>query len=158
MKESFGINMNKKEKVILLDNIKNLGKKNEIKEVSSGFAYNFLFPNKKALPYNKESCDGLEKEKTKEIKKLIIKAKEEIITFEKINNLEFTFYLRKEKERTFGSISLSEIIKSLKEKGIDFADKKKFTNFTPINKEGDHIVDLRINKDLIAKLKIKVKS
>ncbi|WNE41351.1 MAG: 50S ribosomal protein L9 [Mycoplasmataceae bacterium] len=150
--------MNKKEKVILLDNVKNLGKKNEIKEVSSGFAYNFLFPNKKALPYNKENCDGLEKEKTKEIKKIIIKAKSEMILFEKVNNLEFTFYLKKEKGKIFGSIKLSEIIKSLKENGIEINDKKKFQNFIPISEEGNHIIKLKINKDLVSNLKIKVKS
>jgi large subunit ribosomal protein L9 len=151
--------MNKKEKVVLLEDVKKLGKKNEIKEVNSGFANNFLFANKKAVPYNKESIDILEKEKAKERKIILLKEEEDKSLFEKINNLlPLSFKLKKEKGKVFGSINLSDIIKSLKEKDIVNIDKKKFINFNPIHEEGEYSIDLKINKNLLAKLKLKISS
>ena len=150
--------MNKKEKVVLLEDIKNIGKKNEIKEVNSGFANNFLFANKKAMPYNKESIDILEKEKAKEIKKILIKKQEDKILFEKINNLSLSFNLKKEKGKLFGSISLTDIIKTLKEENNLIIDKKKFIDFKPIHEEGEYLVNLKISKELLAKIKLKVYS
>lgn len=149
---------NKKEKIILLSDIEKVGKKKEIKEVSMGFAHNFLIPNKKALLFNKVNQVWLEKEIEKELKKADLRGKKELEIFEKINNLQFTYFLKKEKGRFFGSINTTDIIKDLKKEGIESIKKSDFIKFIPINKDGNYLIELKTSKNLISKLKIKVKS
>jgi large subunit ribosomal protein L9 len=146
--------MSKKEEVIMLNDVKNVGKRGDIKLVNSSFASNFLFPNKNAIPCNKENSIKLKLKKSKELEKDKIRLTEEEELFKKLNNLELFFQLKKEKDKIFGSIGLGEITKKLKENNFQIQDKKKFINFYPIISEGIHIVNLKINKYLTASLKI----
>jgi large subunit ribosomal protein L9 len=146
--------MSKKEEVIMLNDVKNVGKKGDIKLVNSSFASNFLFPNKNAIPYNKENSIKLKIKKEKELEKDKIRLTEEEESFKKLNNLELFFQLKKEKDKIFGSIGLGEITKKLKENNFQIQDKKKLINFHPIISEGIYIVNLKINKYLTANLRI----
>ena len=148
----------KKEKVVLLEDVKGIGKKKEIKEVSAGFAQNFLLPSKKALVYDVKGKFWLDKEIQEEKKEIELKKKKNLEIFEKINNLEIKYFLKKTKGKTYGSVNINEIIKSLRKIGIEEIKKTDFVGFNPINKEGDYFVNLKIYKDLISKLKIKVES
>lgn len=150
--------MNKKEKIILLKDVKNVGKKGEIKLVNAGFASNFLLANGSALLYNEQNSRQLEIEKLKARKSAQLKLSHEEDLFSKINNLELLFYLKKERNKIFGSVGLAEINKELKKQNFPIQDKKKFIDFSTISSEGVHFVNLRINKDLIATLRITIEA
>lgn len=146
--------MNKKEEVILLKDLKNVGRKGEVKLVNSGFASNFLFPNGNALPHNEQNAKKLEVERLRTLQREQLKLAQEEELFAKIDNTTLLFYLKKEGNKTFGSIGLGEINKELQKQGFPIQDKKKFTAFSPLNSTGTHTVHLRINKNLVAQIKV----
>ena len=150
--------MNKKEKIILLKDVKNVGKKGEIKLVNAGFASNFLLTNGSAILHNDENFRQLEVEKLRALKSEQLKLSNEEDLFSKINNIELLFYLKKEKNKIFGSVGLGEINKELQRRQFPIQDKKKFTDFSAISSEGIHLVNLRINKTLTAILRVTVKA
>lgn len=143
-------------KIILLMDVKKLGKKDDILEVSDGYANNFLIKNKLAVQFTKGSINHLEKEKSnrelleeKEIesmKKLKIKIEKKAIVF-KVN-------VGKE-ERVFGQISSKQIKEKLAEEGYDI--KKTVINIPiPIDTLGVHNVTLNLHKKVTAKIQINV--
>ncbi|MDD7281359.1 50S ribosomal protein L9 [Floccifex sp.] len=112
-------------KVILLKDVKKLGKKDEVLEVSDGYARNYLIKNKLAVAYTKGSEKVLEKqleEKALEEEKL----KEQAIEVSKqLASVRLEFSLNAGKEgQVFGSISSKQIFEALNRKGIK-VDKRK---------------------------------
>lgn len=112
-------------KVILLKDIRKLGKKDDIVEVSDGYARNFLFKNKSAIAYTKGSAKVLDhqlEEKAAheaELKKEAEKLAEEL----KNVTLEFTLSAGKN-GNVFGSVSSKQIVEALQKKGYKI-DKRK---------------------------------
>ena len=127
-------------KVILLEDVKKLGKKDEIIEVSSGYARNFLIPNKKAIVADNVNLNKLEGKKSKEshIKELSLEHAKEI---KKIIEKE-TLVIKAKKgkdDRLFGTITNSEISKELKKKYNVDIDRKKIIVENPIKIVGEYI-------------------
>ena len=101
-------------KVILLEDVKKLGKKDEIIEVSSGYARNFLIPNKKAIVADNVNLNKLEGKKSKEshLKELSLEHAKKIK--EIIEKEVLVIYAKKGKDdRLFGTITSSEIAKEI---------------------------------------------
>ncbi len=141
-------------KVILLQDIKGIGKKFEIKELKDGYVRNFLLPKKLAEIALEKSIKKLDQQKTvwEENKKRILselqeKAKEVESTF-------FSFKLKAgEKDEVFGSINRKDIENAVKEKfSIDF----KINLEKPLKGFGDHIVEADLGEGVKAKLKITI--
>ena len=112
-------------KVILLKDVKKLGNKDQVLEVSDGYARNYLIKNRLAVAYTKGSEKVLEKQmevKAQEEEKL----KEEAIQLSKqLEAIKLEFSLNTGKEgQVFGSISSKQIVESLSKKGIK-VDKRK---------------------------------
>ena len=125
-------------KVILLEDVKKLGKKDEIIEVSSGYARNFLIPNKKAIVADNVNLNKLEGKKSKEshIKELSLEHAKEI---KKIIEKE-TLVIKAKKgkdDRLFGTITNSEISKELKKKYDIDIERKKIIVENPIKIVGE---------------------
>ena len=142
-------------KVIFIKDLKKQGKVNEIKEVSDGYATNFLNKNGYAVKYTKTSSAILDKnledkkiedEKNKN-KALALKKEIEKNTIE--------FKLASNKGKVFGSISNKQITEELNKLGITI-DKKMLSSNNAINSLGVHIVDITLYKNVIAKLNVKV--
>lgn len=142
-------------KVIFIKDLKKQGKVNEIKEVSDGYATNFLIKNGYAVKYTKTSSAILDKnledkkiedEKNKN-KALALKKEIEKNTIE--------FKLASNKGKVFGSISNKQITEELNKLGITI-DKKMLSSNNAINSLGVHIVDITLYKNVIAKLNVKV--
>ena len=145
--------------VILVENILNLAKIGEKVKVKNGYARNFLLPQGKALRFNKENMEFVNKKKDDLNKKNNNLKKEFKIIAEKINNRSLSFFKEsKENGDLYGSIKPKEItsaiINDLK------VDKVKPSNLIlkkDINKIGSYEVVVTLFADVSAKIKLVVK-
>ena len=133
-------------KVIFIKDLKGKGRVNDIKEVSDGYAMNFLIKNGYAVAYNKANAGKLNSDlkKADEKEKNDIKKAEDIKKKIEKENLSFVVKVGKE-GRVFGSISSKQIADRLNELGYDI-DKKKIVLGEEINTLGTHIVTINLHK------------
>ena len=144
-------------KVILLEDVKKLGKKDEIIEVSSGYARNFLIPNKKAIVADNVNLNKLEGKKSKEshLKELSLEHAKKIK--EIIEKEVLVIYAKKGKDdRLFGIITSSEIAKELKKKYDLDIDRKKIIVENAIKIVGEYVVTVKLEQGVIADLKVDI--
>jgi len=148
--------MKQKERVILLEDSK-IGSAFEIKEFKRGFVFKYLLPNNMVILYNEKN-----KTKLEELKKLREEKEKELeeqakIIFNKINNHTITFELKKnEKGNVFGSVNSKEILDSLENTFKLKITDNKLINFVPLNTLGEHVVKIKLNKNVIAEIKISI--
>lgn len=143
-------------KVIFIKDLKNQGKKGEIKEVKDGYAKNFLIKNGYAIKETKESlrildrdnkkAQELDEQHKKEAKELKQKLEQEKISFQVKTG---------QNDKVFGSISAKQIKDKLDEKYK--IDKKQILIKNPITSLGFHEVEIHLYKDIKAKIKVEVK-
>jgi large subunit ribosomal protein L9 len=145
-------------KVILLQDVKNVGKKGSVAEVSDGYATNFLFAKNLAV---KATERGLEVKKEEEIKQKIEneKKKEEALNLKKeLEKINLSFKAKSGKDgQMFGSISTKQICEELKNKhGIEL-DKRKFIDNQPISNFGWSRPKFELMKGIVAVINVEVK-
>lgn len=144
-------------KVILLDNIKGVGKKDEVINASDGYARNFLFPKKLAVEANSENMSKLKaKQDANEYKKS--QEKEEAQKqAEKLKGILLKIAVKSgENGRIFGSITSKEIADSLKEQYKIEVDKKKIDLKEPIKTLGSFTVSIKLYEGVVGSLKIQL--
>lgn len=142
-------------KVIFIKDLKKQGKINEVKEVSDGYATNYLIKNGYAVKYTKTSSSILDKDlknKQKEEEKAILKAQE---LAKALENIILKFNVKCNNGKVFGSISNKQIQIALKEKGIEI-DKKIIKNNEALNTLGVHNVELNLHKKVKGILKVQL--
>jgi len=143
--------------VILLKDIKGVGKSGEVIKVSDGYARNMLLPKGFAREATEGNVRNLEKQKSiKEEQRLkeLAEAKE---MAEKIGQLRVTIKSKSgEGGRLFGSITTKDVADALAEQHKINIDKRKFILETPIKHTGDFELDIKIYPEVIAKLKVTV--
>lgn len=143
--------------VILLQDVKSLGKKGEIVNVSDGYARNYILPKKLGLEANAKNLNDLKLQKAAEEKrqKELLKEAQELGKQLESKTLEVKIKTG-EGGRTFGSISSKEIAGALKTQyGLDI-DKKKLQLPEPLKTIGIHIVPVKLHPQVTAELKVKV--
>ena len=141
-------------KVIFIKDLKKQGKINEIKEVSDGYATNYLIKNGYAVKYTKTSSNILNqdiKKKEQEEKENIKKAEE---LKKKLETLSISFKVSSNKGKVFGSISSKQIAEELEKKGIKI--EKKQIHGQNLNTLGMHEVEIYLHKKVIAKLHVQL--
>lgn len=144
-------------KVILLKDVKKQGKKDDIINVSDGYAQNFLIKNGLAIKYTDGSSERLKKEIDTRNKNEEEKIKECEEIKKKIESITFTFKVKTGKEgKMFGSISTKQIADELNKKGFNI-DKKKIKSDITIDSLGVHNVEVELHKKVIVTLIIEVK-
>ena len=144
-------------KVIFIKDLKKQGKTGEIKEVSDGYALNYLIKNGYAVKYTKNSNMRLEEDiKNKEMReaKDIEEAQK---TKEKLSKENLIFKVKAGKDgKTFGNISSKQIMEELNKLGYNI-DKKKIEISDSLNLLGVHYVTIILHKKVSAQLKISIK-
>lgn len=144
-------------KIVLVEDVKALGKKGEVVEVSDGYARNFIIPKKKGVEANQGNLNTLKLQKANEerVAKEKLDAAKEL--GEKINQSSVFVTIKGGKGgRTFGSVSSKEIEEAIKTQLQLDIDKKKLVIDEPIKTFGVHEVKVKLHKDVTATLRVKV--
>ena len=145
-------------KVILLKDVKGTGKKNEVKEVSDGYARNFLLPKKLAVPADNTNMKELN-EKNKSIENKAQKEYEAAVELGKrMEELNVVIYSKAgDGGRLFGSITSKDIAEQIKKQHNIEVDKRKITLDEPIRVLGSRFVDIKIHQKVTTRLRVDVK-
>ena len=143
--------------IVLLEDVKSLGKKGEIVKVNEGYGRNFILPKKLGVEATAKNLNDLKLKKANEEKvaaKLLEEARELGAKLEKAS---VTLSIKAgENGKAFGSVSSKEISKAVQEHlGLDI-DKKKLVLPEPLKTFGTHQVPLKLHKDVTAKLTVKI--
>lgn len=143
--------------IVLLEDVKSLGKKGEIVKVNEGYGRNFILPKKLGVEATAKNLNDLKLKKANEEKvaaKLFEEARELGAKLEKAS---VTLSIKAgENGKAFGSVSSKEISKAVQEQlGLDI-DKKKLVLADPIKTLGTHEVPVKLHRDVTAKLSVKV--
>lgn len=143
-------------KVIFIKDVKGQGKKGEIKEVSDGYAKNFLFKGNLAVPLTDTSMNRLQTEindkKTKE-EELILECE---MLKKELMKISLTFKVKTgSKDKVFGSVSSKQISNELNNKGFKI-DKKIIILNEPLVSLGTHIVKINLHKKVSVDLSVNI--
>ena len=144
-------------KVILLCDVKGQGKKDQIVEVSDGYARNFLFPQKKAVPADAKATNELKNKEEARQYKISEDRKAASALAAKINDVEIEIVMGHGQDgRLYGSVTAKDIAEELgKRLGID-VDKRKIQMRDNIKAYGKYTVELKILADISAKFVVYV--
>ncbi|MDY4788079.1 MAG: 50S ribosomal protein L9 [Bacilli bacterium] len=144
-------------KVILLQDVKNVGKKGEIKEVSDGYGMNFLIKRKLAVPATQKAME-VKREEDLEAKQRYEENKAKAIEMKTyLESLTLTIYTKGGKEgKMFGNISTKQIVEEYRKQFNVSLDKRKFIDVNPIASFGTSRLKMELFKDVIATLNVQV--
>ena len=143
--------------VILLADVKKVGKKNQTVNVSDGYANNFLFKKKLAVPVSKRSVEILE-EQQENARLADQKAKEDAIRLVEVLKgitLEFEAKVGKD-SKIFGSISLKQIEEELKVKHNITIDKRKFIDKGPLDMLGFYKLKIELYRGVVGEINVHI--
>ena len=144
-------------KVILLQDVKNVGKKNQIIEVTDGNGSNFLNPRKLAVRYSEHGVEVRDKQIQQEKDEFTRKQNEAKEVKAKIEAMVLEFTAPASKDgRMMGTISEKVIVQELKDKYGIVVDKRKFVDKYPCNAFGYTRLKIELFKDVIATISVHV--
>ena len=145
-------------KVILLQDVKALGKKGEVVNVNDGYARNFILPKKLGVEANGKNLNDLKLQKNNEAKvaQEHLDAAKKLAEELKAGKVVLTMKVG-EGGRTFGSVSSKEIAEAVKEQMHLDIDKKKIQLKEQIKTLGTQIVSVKLHPEVTAELNVSVK-
>lgn len=146
-------------KIILLEDVKNLGKKHDVKEVNDGYARNFLIARKLAMAATPQALKELAIEKSRIEKEDAETIKQRASLAESMKGKSLIFELRTDdKGHVFGSVTKEMILKSLRSHGFTGKERVDLKIDRPLKEIGEHLLDLDFKKGIRAKIKIILRS
>jgi len=138
-------------KIVLLENVKNIGKTGDIKDVADGYARNFLLPRKMAETATPEAVQRVQKISADKVQK----EKEDLERTQqlasKIDGMELTIKAKEKDGKLFGSIGAKEIIEALEKQDVTIEEKSVMLK-EPIKKVGEKEITVQLDHGIEAKL------
>lgn len=143
--------------VILLADVKNVGKKDQTVNVSDGFAHNFLFKRHLAVPVSKKSVEilGIQQENARIAEENKKNDALKLVETLKGITLELDAKVGKD-SKLFGSISLKQIEEELKTKHNITIDKRKFIDKGPLDSLGFYKLKIELYKGVVGEIKVHI--
>lgn len=143
--------------IVLLEDVKALGKKGQVVKVNDGYARNFILPKKLGVEATPKNLNELKLQKANAEKIAAQQLADAKALAEQLEKLSVTVSMKAgEGGRAFGSVSGKEISKAIKDQLKMDIDKKKFLLPEPLKTFGPHEVPIKLHKDVTAKLAVKV--
>ncbi len=143
-------------KIILLDDVATLGRRGEVRDVSDGYARNYLLPYKLALhatPANLKNLDQIKARQEGQAAKLKADAQAQA---QAIEALHFTQTRQASDEgRLFGSVGRADLAAFLGQRGVE-VERRRIALDEPIKSLGEFSVPIRLHADVTAQLKVSV--
>ena len=142
--------------VILKEHVEHLGRRGEIVKVADGYARNFLFPRKLALAVTVENKRQIERERARAEAREAEEAQIAQALATRLEAIEIAIARRVgENETLYGSVTASDIAEALaaRELGVD---RRKIQLPEPLKTLGDHVVPIKLHREVTAEVKVKV--
>ncbi|MBQ7584114.1 MAG: 50S ribosomal protein L9 [Lachnospiraceae bacterium] len=144
-------------KVILLEDVKSLGKKDDIVDVKEGYARNFLFTRNLGVPADAKNLNDVKLRKARDEKQAAEKLAEAKELAEKLEKTSLTCRVKAGKDgRIFGSVSSKEIAEEMKKQNGLEIDKKKLVIADPIKNLGTYKINAKLHPEVTAVLTVDV--
>lgn len=144
-------------KVILQTDVKGMGKRGELVNANDGYARNFLFPKKLAVPADKQNLNEWSAKKSSEAHRKELEKEKAIKIKERLEKEVLIIKTKAgENGKTFGSITSKEISENIEKEFKETIDKKKIVIKDQIKNIGEYTVELRLFEGVIAKLKLNI--
>ncbi len=143
--------------VILLEDVKTLGKKGQIVKINDGYARNYVLPKKLGIEATAQNLNDLKLANKRAEKEAALELENAKELAKKIEESAVTVSMKTgEGGKTFGTISTKEVAEAAKKQlGLEI-DKKKMKLDEPIKSLGSHIISVKLHKEVTAKLTVKV--
>jgi large subunit ribosomal protein L9 len=149
--------MENKMKVILLCDVKGQGKKDQVINVSDGYARNFLFPQKKAIPADAKATNELKSREDAKEYRINEERKAAKTLAEKIEKIELDIVMGHGNDgRLYGSVTSKDIAEQLSKAVGQDVDKRKISLKENIKAYGNYEVEIKLFQDVTAKFIVKV--
>lgn len=143
-------------KLILIQDVDNVGNEGDVVDVKPGFGRNFLIPQKLAVTFSKSQLKQVEEKRSNEDRKIDRKKDVLLGLLSKVADLNITVKMKSEDgEKLFGSITKLDIEKLLVENDIVF-DKKYIDLSTPIKTLGEHEINVKFSNDISGSFKLTI--
>ena len=143
-------------KVILKEDVQNLGQQGDVVEVKSGYARNYLMPQKLAIMFTKQQKKSIEEAQRVEERKLEREKDQLESVLKQVEDLSLSLKMQSEEDsKLFGSVTKLDIVKLLEENGVTI-DKKYVDLSSPIKTLGEHEVNIMFTKEMSASFTLTV--
>ena len=143
-------------KVILKEDVQNLGQQGDVVEVKPGYARNYLMPQKLAILFTKQQKKSIEEAQIVEKRKLEREKDQLESVLKQVEDLNLSLKMQSEEDnKLFGSVTKLDIVKLLEENGIT-VDKKYVDLSSPIKTLGEHKVNIMFTKEMSASFTLTV--
>ena len=144
-------------KVILLADVKGQGKKDQVVEVSDGYARNFLFPKKLAIAADAKSLNEVKNKEAAKQHKIETERAEAKAIAEKLGSINLILeYTAGGDKKLYGAVTTKDIADKLKSEYKIDVDKRKITLSEPVKTFGEFTADVKLYTDVSAKIKFTV--
>ncbi len=145
--------------IVLLDNVKNLGLKGEVKDVANGYARNYLFPEGKAVRATKQNLERHQQEQEDledRREGMLEQARDQA---EALSKLTFTITKTANEEgQLYGSVTPEELVQELHDEGYDDITVKQILLDDAIDEVGEYRFRVHLFEDIEAELELEVVS
>jgi large subunit ribosomal protein L9 len=145
-------------KIILTSDVHNLGQAGDVKDVSAGYARNYLIPQGLALKATAGAMKGFQRRQATDASRAERLAERAEALAQRLSEVTLTFEAKAgEKGRLYGSITTADIAEALQREVGEKFDRRKNILSDPIRQVGRHVVSVRLSPDVVAEVKAVVK-